>query len=141
MYNCTFIHISFFKIKTNTICKKVQVGFMFPTVNTLHSTGVLGWSLWWTARKDTINWCMWTGMPRGTRETRSPMSPAVFTSKDPKINCSQIKLPNFGSPSGDISSKIGRHFSNKVGLNLKSEKNAFYKKGAPYLIFFNENVF
>ena len=35
MYNCTFIHISFFKIKTNTICKKVQVGFLFPTVNTL----------------------------------------------------------------------------------------------------------
>ena len=32
----------------------------------------------------------------------------------PRINCSQMKLPNFGSPSGDSSSKIGRHFSNKV---------------------------
>ena len=27
---------------------------------------------------------------------------------------SQMKLPNFGSPSSDSSSKIGRHFSNKV---------------------------
>ena len=56
----------------------------------------------------------------------------------PRI-CCQMKLPNFGSSSGDSSSKIGRHFSNKVVLKLKSAKNAFYKKGAPKLIFFNEN--
>ena len=36
----------------------------------------------------------------------------------PRINCSQMKLPNFGFP-GDSSSKIGRHFSNKVVLKLK----------------------
>ena len=55
-----------------------------------------------------------------------------------RINCSQMKLPNFGSPSSDSSSKIRRHFSNNVVLKLKSAKNAFYKKGAPKLIFFNE---
>ena len=49
-----------------------------------------------------------------------------------------MKLPDVESPSGDSSSKIGRHFSNKVVLKLKSAKNAFYKKGAPKLIFFNE---
>ena len=49
----------------------------------------------------------------------------------PRINCSQMKLPNFGSPSGDISSKIGRHFSNKVVLKLKSAKYAFNEKDAP----------
>ena len=59
----------------------------------------------------------------------------------PRINCSQMKLPKFGSPSGDSSSKIGRHFTNKVVLKLKSAKNAFYKKGAPKLIFFNEIFF
>ena len=59
----------------------------------------------------------------------------------PRINCSQMKLPNFGSPSDDSSSKIGHHFSNKVVLKLKSAKNAFYKKGAPKLIFFNEIFF
>ena len=41
----------------------------------------------------------------------------------PRINCSQMKLPNFGSPSSEGSSKIGRHFSNKVVLKLKSAKN------------------
>ena len=56
----------------------------------------------------------------------------------PRINCSQMKLPNFGSPSGGSSSKIGRHFSNKAVLKLKLVKNAFYKKGAPKLIFFND---
>ena len=56
----------------------------------------------------------------------------------PKIKCSQMKLPNFVSPSTDSSSKIGRHFSNKAVLKLKLAKNAFYKKGAPKLIFFNE---
>ena len=43
----------------------------------------------------------------------------------PRINCSQMKLPNFGSPPGDSSSKIGCHFSNEVVLKLKSAKNAF----------------
>ena len=52
-----------------------------------------------------------------------------------------MKLPNFGSLSGDSLSKIGCHFSNKVVLKLKSAKNAFYKKGAPKLIFFNEFFF
>ena len=56
----------------------------------------------------------------------------------PRINCSQIKLPNFVSPSADSSSKIGCHFSNKAVLKLKLAKNAFYKKGAAKLIFFNE---
>ena len=49
-----------------------------------------------------------------------------------------MKLPNFGSPSSDSLSIIRRHFSNKVVLKLKSAKNAFYKKGALKLIFFNE---
>ena len=52
-----------------------------------------------------------------------------------------MKLPNFVSPSADSSSKIGRHFSNKAVLKLKLAKNAFYKKGAPKLIFFNAFVF
>ena len=59
----------------------------------------------------------------------------------PRINCSQMKLPDFESPSRDSSSKIGRHFSNKVVLKLKSAKNAFYKKCAPKLICFNEIFF
>ena len=59
----------------------------------------------------------------------------------PRINCSQMILPNFGSPSGDSLSKNGRHFSNKVVLKLKSAKNAFYKKGALKLILFNEFFF
>ena len=52
-----------------------------------------------------------------------------------------MKLPTFGSPSSDSSSKIGRHFSNKVVLKLKSAKNDFYKKGALKLIFINEIFF
>ena len=52
-----------------------------------------------------------------------------------------MELPNFGSPSSDSSSKIERHFSNKVVLKLKSAKKAFYKKGASILIFFNEFFF
>ena len=59
----------------------------------------------------------------------------------PRINCIQMKLLNFGSPSDDSSSKIGRHFSNKVVLKLKSAKNAFYKEGWPKLVFFYENFF
>jgi hypothetical protein len=59
----------------------------------------------------------------------------------PRINCSQMKLPHFGSPSGDSLSKIGSHFSNKVVLKLKSPKNDFYNKGALKLIFFNEIFF
>ena len=53
----------------------------------------------------------------------------------PRINCSQMKLPNFVSPSGDSLSKIGGHFSNKVVLKLKSAKNAFYMK-----FFFRKNL-
>ena len=49
-----------------------------------------------------------------------------------------MKLPNFGSPSSDSLSKIGSHFINKVVLELKSATNAFYKKGALKLIFFND---
>ena len=52
-----------------------------------------------------------------------------------------MKLPNLESPSGDSSSKIGHHFSNKVVLKLKSEKDAFFKKGEPKLILINENFF
>jgi len=59
----------------------------------------------------------------------------------PRIGCSRVKLPDFGSPSSDSFSKIGNHFINKVVLKLKSAKKAFYKKGAPKLIFFNENFF
>ena len=59
----------------------------------------------------------------------------------PRINCSQMELSNFGSPSGDSLSKIGLPFSKKVVLKLKSAKNTFYKKGAPKLIFFNEKFF
>ena len=53
----------------------------------------------------------------------------------PRINCSQMKLPNFGSSTGDSLSKI---LVNKVVLKLMSAKNSFYKKGAPKLIFFLE---
>ena len=52
----------------------------------------------------------------------------------PRINCTQMRLPNFGSPSGDGLSKIGHHLSNKVVLKLKSARNAFYKKGAPKFV-------
>ena len=50
----------------------------------------------------------------------------------PKINCSQMKLPNFVSSSGDGSSKIGHDFSNKVVQKLKLLINHFYKKCAHY---------
>ena len=56
----------------------------------------------------------------------------------PKINCSQMKLPNFVSSSGDGSSKIGHDFSNKVVQKLKLSINHFYKKCAPKQLFFNE---
>ena len=36
-----------------------------------------------------------------------------------KINCSQMKLPNLVSSSGDGSSKFGHDFSNKVVQKLK----------------------
>jgi hypothetical protein len=51
----------------------------------------------------------------------------------PRINCSQMKLPNFGSSSGDSSSK--------VVSKLKSAENAFYKKGAPKLQYSSKNFF
>ena len=56
----------------------------------------------------------------------------------PRINCSQMKLPNFWSPSGDSSSKIGHDFSNKVVQKLKLSINHFYKKCVHKQIFFNE---
>ena len=59
----------------------------------------------------------------------------------PRISGSQMKLPNFGSPSGESSLKIGCHFSNKVVKKLKSAKSAFFKKGAPKLKFFDEIPF
>jgi len=49
-----------------------------------------------------------------------------------------MNLPNFGSPSSDISSKIGHHFRNKTFFKIKVSKNTFYKKGAPKLILFDE---
>ena len=45
----------------------------------------------------------------------------------PKINCGQMKLPNFVSSSGDGSSKIGHDFSNKLVQKLKLSINDFYK--------------
>ena len=48
----------------------------------------------------------------------------------PKINCSQMKLPNFVSSSGDSSSKIGQDFSHKVVQKFKLLINHFYKKCA-----------
>ena len=56
----------------------------------------------------------------------------------PKINCSQMKLPNFVSPSSDRSSKIGHDFGNKVVQKLTLSINNFYKKRAPKQLFFNE---
>ena len=56
----------------------------------------------------------------------------------PKINCSQMKLPNFVSSSGDGLSKIGHDFSNKVVQKLKLSINHFYKKCAHKQLFFNE---
>ena len=37
----------------------------------------------------------------------------------PKLNCGQIKLPNFVNPSADSSSKFGHDFRNKVVQNFK----------------------
>ena len=56
----------------------------------------------------------------------------------PKINCSQMKLPNFVSSSGDGSSKIGHGFSNKVVQKLKLSINHFYKKCAHKQLLFKE---
>ena len=56
----------------------------------------------------------------------------------PKINRSQMKLPNFVSSSGDGSSKIGHDFSNKVVQKLKLSINHFHKKCAHKQLFFNE---
>ena len=56
----------------------------------------------------------------------------------PKINCSQMKLPNFVPSSGDSSSNIGHDFSNKLVQKLKLSINHFYKKCAHKQLFFNE---
>ena len=53
----------------------------------------------------------------------------------PNINCSQMKLPNFVSSSGDGSSTIGHDFSNKVVQKLTLSINNFYKKRAPKQLF------
>ena len=55
-----------------------------------------------------------------------------------KINCSQMKLLNFVSSSGDSLSKIGHDFSNKVIQKLKLSINHFYTKCAHKQLFFNE---
>ena len=44
-----------------------------------------------------------------------------------KINCSQMKLPNFVNSSADSSSKNVHDFSNKVVQKLKLSKNYFHK--------------
>ena len=59
----------------------------------------------------------------------------------PKINCSQMKFPNFLSSSGDSLSKIGHDFSNKVVQKLKLSINHFSKKCAHKQLFFNEKKF
>ena len=46
----------------------------------------------------------------------------------PKINYSQMKLPNFVSSSGDSSSKIGHDFSNKVDQKYAPKKYFSMKK-------------
>ena len=56
----------------------------------------------------------------------------------PKINCSQMKLPNFVSSFGDGLLNIGHDFSNKVVQKLKLSINHFYKKCAHKQLFFNE---
>ena len=56
----------------------------------------------------------------------------------PKINCSQMKIPNLVSSSDDGSSKFGHDFSNKVVQKLKLSINHFYKKCTPKQLFFNE---
>ena len=45
----------------------------------------------------------------------------------PKINCSQMKLPNFVSSSGDGSSKIGHDFSNS-GSKVEDINKSFLQK-------------
>ena len=47
----------------------------------------------------------------------------------PKINCSQMKLPNFVNPSADSLSKIGHHFNDKVVQSIKvTNKNFLQNK-------------
>ena len=57
-----------------------------------------------------------------------------------KINCSQMKLPNFVSSSGDGSSKIGDDFSNKVVQKLKLSINHFYKNCAHKQLFNEKKI-
>ena len=52
----------------------------------------------------------------------------------PKINCSQMKLPNFVSSSGDGSSKIGHDFSNKVVQELKLLSKSIFKKNVLHIL-------
>ena len=55
----------------------------------------------------------------------------------PKIDCIQMKLPNFVNPFADKSPKIGHDFSNKMVQKLKLSNNCFYKKYAPKLVLEN----
>ena len=57
-----------------------------------------------------------------------------------KINCSQMKSPNFVSSSGDGSSKIGHDFSNKVVQKLKLQINYFLQTCLSKQLFFNEKI-
>ena len=59
----------------------------------------------------------------------------------PRINCSQMKLTNFVSPSSDSLSKIGHDFSNKVVQKLKLSINHLYKKCAHKQLFINGKKF
>ena len=59
----------------------------------------------------------------------------------PKINCSQMKLPNFVSSSGEGSLKIGHDINNKVVQKLKLSINHFYQKCAHKQLFFKEKKF
>ena len=55
----------------------------------------------------------------------------------PKINCSQMKLPDFVNPSADSPPKIGHDFSNKVEVQKwKLSKSSLNEKCPPKLVFF-----
>ena len=56
----------------------------------------------------------------------------------PKINSSQMKLPNFQNPPADSSTKIGHDFINKDVQEWKLSKSSFSKKCTPKLGFFIE---
>ena len=73
-----------------------------------------------------------------TSRTDPPIVVSIYFLLWPKINCSQMKLPNFVSPYADNSSKIGHDFANKAVRKLKLSINHFLKKCAHKQLFFNE---